>query len=95
MQYFTQTLILLIYCAVGHLLSTITKNLIQFGNLYQFIQRMNKACHMSSNYSTSLYQFKQLKFSGSFVMSEQFRRSVIGELYASFNLITTVPQDGV
>ena len=30
-------------------------------NIYQFIQRMNKAYHMSSNYITSLHQFKIIK----------------------------------
>ena len=43
-QYFTQNKTLLIYC-----LYTIIKNLILFRITYQFIQRMNKADHMSSN----------------------------------------------
>ena len=42
----------------GTVLSAIMKNLIQFWNIYQFIQRINKAYHMSFNYATLLYQFK-------------------------------------
>ena len=51
----------LLYCGAliyGTVLTTIMKNLIQFCNVYQFIQRMNKAYHMSSNYVTSLHQLK-------------------------------------
>ena len=49
----------LLYCGVliyGTLLSTIMKKLMQFCKVYQFIQRMNRAYHMSSNYVTSLDQ---------------------------------------
>ena len=51
----------LLYCGVliyGTVLSSIMKKLMQFCNVYQFIQRMNRAYHMSSNYVTSLDQFK-------------------------------------
>ena len=51
----------LLYCEVliyGTVLSTLMKNLMQFCNVYQLIQRMNRAYHMSSNYVTSSDQFK-------------------------------------
>ena len=51
----------LLYCGVliyGTALSTIMKKLMQFCNVYQFIQRINRTYHMSSNYVTSLDQFK-------------------------------------
>ena len=51
----------LLNCGVlicGTVLSTLMKNLMQFCNVYQFIQGMNKAYQMSSNYVTSLDQFK-------------------------------------
>ena len=38
----------------GIVLSTIKKNLIEFCNIYQFIQRMNKAYHISSSFVISL-----------------------------------------
>ena len=61
------------------------KNLVQFCNVYQFIQRMNKAYHMSSNYVTSLDQFKQLKLSEIFGMLEQFRRPSVRVLCTSLS----------
>ena len=42
----------------GTVFLTSMKNLIQFCKIYQFVQLMNKAYHMPSNYVTSLYHFK-------------------------------------
>ena len=70
---------LISYCTMGHVLFTITKNLIQFCNVNQFMQGMNKACHMPS-IDTKLYNI---------IISIQIIIEVVRNFYDARRILST------